>query len=75
MKRCLTSGTRCNRCALDDFERLAKQTNRVVTLRPNPKDGFPDGQDVFVHPATESEEKIAEWRAGWLGSVPEHCVC
>jgi hypothetical protein len=75
MKRCLTSTTRCNRCAFNEYQRLARETKRVWTLRPKPLAKFPGGQEVFIHPYGLPDEELAPWRAGWLGSVPEYCEC
>lgn len=65
MKRCLTSGRKCNRCVLEEFRRAAKESNQELTLRPKPTKAFPNGQDVFVGGS----------QVGWLGSVPEYCDC
>ncbi len=74
-RRCFTSTTRCNHCALAEYRRLAQETNRMVTLKPKPLAKFPNGHDVFIHPAAISDRGLAQCWAGWLGSVPENCEC
>ena len=75
MKRCYSSGTPCNRCVLEKYQRSAKESGYIVTLRPKPTANFPAGQDVFVHPVNLPEDEISKWRVDWLGEIPNYCLC
>ena len=68
--------TRCNYCTLQDMKLVAKQTGRVVTVRPSKRDQldllYPDSKDIFIHPPDKQPEG---WWAAWLAEIPDHCVC
>jgi hypothetical protein len=72
----------CNRCEYLRLEQAATDSGRIVTIRPRPVPGFPDGVDVYVHPPDyvppleRTEEAVLRgWWAVWFANLPEQCSC